>query len=97
MTLTLILAYTRSARSTAEVREAGVGCLLWLYWLGSGLRGMGGNRGHCSDVDNDVLESLAVSEREPEVLTFPFPFLFVFGTVPMHLVPDEEDEDEVRA
>ena len=33
----------------------------------------------------------AVSEREPEVSTFPFPVHFVFGTVPMHLIPDEEE------
>ena len=38
--------------------------------------------------------TLAVFEREAEVLTFPFPIPFVFATVPMDLAPDEESEDE---
>ena len=41
--------------------------------------------------------TLAVSELELEVLTFPFSVPFVFGTIPMDLAPDEGDEDDVRA
>ena len=41
--------------------------------------------------------TLAVSELELEVLTFPFPVPFVLGTIPMDLAPDDGDKDEVRA
>ena len=41
--------------------------------------------------------TLAVSELELEVLTFPFPVPFVLGTIPMDLAPDDGDKDKMQA